>query len=109
MVLNFWAVLVCACREEMPSLQALQTSMPELVVLPVATGRNAVPAIEKFYAEAGVSTLPIRRDPSSELARAMGVMGLPVTVILNPSGQEVARLIGDADWNSEHAMPSSPP
>jgi hypothetical protein len=32
------------------------------------------------------------------MARAMGILGLPVTVILNPEGQEVARLVGDADW-----------
>jgi hypothetical protein len=30
-------------------------------------------------------------------------MGLPVTVILNPEGQEVARLIGDAEWDSDSA------
>jgi hypothetical protein len=34
----------------------------------------------------------------------MGVMGLPVTVILNPLGQEVARLIGDAEWDSASAQ-----
>jgi hypothetical protein len=28
---------------------------------------------------------------------------LPVTVILNPDGQEVARLIGDAEWDSDSA------
>ena len=44
--------------------------------------------------------LPVLRDPTSELARAMGVMGLPVTVILEPEGREVARLIGDAEWDS---------
>jgi hypothetical protein len=33
----------------------------------------------------------------------MHVMGLPVTVILNPEGQEVARLIGDAEWDSDSA------
>lgn len=32
--------------------------------------------------------------PENGLARAMSVVGLPVTVILNPEGQEVARLIG---------------
>jgi hypothetical protein len=70
----------------------------------VATGRNAVVQIEKFYAEAGVVNLPVLRDPKSELARAMGVLGLPVTVILNPEGQEVARLIGDAEWDSVAAQ-----
>jgi hypothetical protein len=88
----------------MPSLLRLQQAMPDLAVLPVATGRNAVEGIERFYEEAGVQALPILRDPKSELARPMGVMGLPVTVILNPQGQEVARLIGDAEWDSAHAQ-----
>jgi thiol-disulfide isomerase/thioredoxin len=102
-VLNFWATWCAPCRQEMPSLDRLQAAMPGIAVLPVATGRNSVAAIEKFYAEAGVANLPILRDPKSELARKMGVMGLPVTVILNPKGQEVARLIGDAEWDSASA------
>ena len=44
-----------------------------------------------------------RLDPRGALAAAMGVPGLPVTVILNPEGQEVARLIGDAEWDSDSA------
>ncbi len=102
-VLNFWATWCAPCRYEMPSLDRLQAAMPEIAVVPVATGRNSVTGIEKFFAEAGVTSLPILRDPSSELARGMGVMGLPVTVILNPEGQEVARLIGDAEWDSASA------
>ncbi|HEY6918109.1 MAG TPA: TlpA disulfide reductase family protein [Tabrizicola sp.] len=102
-VLNFWATWCAPCRREMPSLERLQAAMPDLAVVPVATGRNAVEGIRRFFEEAGVKTLPILRDPSSELARGMGVMGLPVTVILNPEGQEVARLIGDAEWDSDSA------
>ena len=78
--------------------------MPQIAVLPVATGRNSVEAIVKFYGEAGVTSLPVLRDPKSELARSMGVLGLPVTVILNPEGREVARLIGDAEWDSASAQ-----
>jgi thiol-disulfide isomerase/thioredoxin len=103
-VLNFWATWCAPCRAEMPSLQGLQTALPELAVVPVATGRNAVEGIERFYAEAGVTSLPVLRDPKSLLARQMSVLGLPVTVILNPEGEEVARLIGDADWDGENAL-----
>lgn len=103
-VLNFWATWCAPCRKEMPSLDRLQVAMPEIAVLPVATGRNAVEGIQRFYEEAGVVNLPVLRDPKSQLARAMGVLGLPVTVILNPEGQEVARLIGDAEWDSENAQ-----
>jgi thiol-disulfide isomerase/thioredoxin len=102
-VLNFWATWCAPCRHEMPSLDRLQVAMPDLAVVPVATGRNAVEGIKRFFEEAEIKTLPILRDPKSELARGMGVMGLPVTVILNPDGQEVARLIGDAEWDSDSA------
>jgi thiol-disulfide isomerase/thioredoxin len=102
-VLNFWATWCAPCRREMPSLERLQAAMPEIAVVPVATGRNAVEGIRRFFGEAGVKTLPILRDPQSELARAMHVMGLPVTVIINPEGEEVARLIGDAEWDSDSA------
>ena len=34
----------------------------------------------------------------------MGVFGLPITVILNPEGQEIARLRGDAHWDSPEAI-----
>ncbi len=103
-VLNFWATWCAPCRHEMPSLDRLQTAMPGIAVLPVATGRNSVAGIQKFYAEAGVTNLPVLLDDKSALARGMGVMGLPVTVIVNPEGQEVARLIGDAEWDSASAQ-----
>jgi thiol-disulfide isomerase/thioredoxin len=103
-VLNFWATWCAPCRAEMPSLDRLQVAMPDIAVVPVATGRNAVAQIEKFYTEAGVVNLPVLRDPKSELARGMGVLGLPVTVILDPQGREVARLIGDAEWDSPAAL-----
>lgn len=103
-VLNFWATWCAPCRLEMPSLSRLQAAMPDIAVVPVATGRNDVSQIAKFYAEAEVTNLPVLRDPKSGLARAMGVMGLPVTIILNPEGQEVARLIGDAAWDGPEAL-----
>ena len=103
-LLNFWATWCAPCREEMPTLQALDSAMgDDFSVVTVATGRNSVEAIDKFFAEAGITTLPKLRDPKSELARNMGVLGLPLTVILDPSGEEIARLIGDADWNSPDA------
>ena len=104
-VLNFWATWCGPCRKEMPTLSALQAEMggDELAVVTIATGRNPPPAMKAFFDEIGVDNLPLHRDPKQQIARDMDILGLPITVILSPSGREVARLKGEADWNSTHA------
>ena len=102
-VLNFWAVWCAPCREEMPTLSALQGEFggDDFAVVTVASGPNPAPAVDKFLGEIGVDNLAVLRDPKSVLARGAGVFGLPVTVILDRSGAEVARLVGPADWHSD--------
>lgn len=102
-VLNFWATWCAPCRKEMPHLSELQDEFSGngLEVVTVASGPNQRPAMERFLADIGVDNLPLHTDANSALARDMGVIGLPVTLILDPDGFEVARLIGDADWASD--------
>ncbi len=104
-VLNFWATWCAPCRKEMPMLDALQAEFggESFEVVTVAAGRNSVQGIRRFFDEVGVERLPILLDPQQELSREMGVFGLPITVILNSEGQEIARLRGEADWESESA------
>jgi thiol-disulfide isomerase/thioredoxin len=104
-VLNFWATWCVPCRAEMPSLDTLSREMggARLAVVPVATGRNDLQAIRRFFEETGVTALPVLLDPRQQLAREMGVLGLPVTVLIDPDGNVVARLIGDAEWSGDSA------
>ncbi len=105
-LLNFWATWCAPCRKEMPSLERLQVKLgsDNFKVVPIATGRNTIPGITKFFEKAGVEHLPVLLDPKSTLARDMGVLGLPITVILDPEGREIARLRGDAEWDSDSAL-----
>lgn len=105
LLVNFWATWCVPCRVEMPALDRLQAELggERFAVLTIAAGRNPPPAVDSFFAEAGVENLPKLFDPKMQLAGQMGVMGLPVSVLVNPEGQEVARLIGDADWASAEA------
>ena len=105
-VVNFWATWCAPCRAEMPDLSDLQTQIgdDDVSVVTIATGRNPRPAMERFFAEIAVDNLPLHADPRSYLARGMGVLGLPVTIILDRDGNEMARLQGDAKWNSENAI-----
>ena len=104
-LLNFWATWCAPCRKEMPMLSALQSEFggDRFEVLTLATGRNSPAGITKFFNEAGITNLPLHTDPKQALAREMGIFGLPITVILNPQGQEIARLRGDATWDSDSA------
>jgi thiol-disulfide isomerase/thioredoxin len=103
-LVNFWATWCAPCRKEMPSLGALAKDMPDLAVIALATGRNPLPQLTRFIAETDVGHLIHMRDPKSTLSSQIGILGLPVTIILNPQGREVARLIGDADWHSAEAL-----
>lgn len=105
-LINFWATWCAPCREEMPTLSQLQRELgPKgLNVMTIATGRNSPKGISAFFDKIGVDNLPEYRDPKQKLARDMHVLGLPVTVLIDPKGQEIARLIGDADWASDSTI-----
>jgi thiol-disulfide isomerase/thioredoxin len=105
-LLNFWATWCPPCLAEMPSIDALQADIggDTFTVVTVATGRNPLPAIQSFYKKAGITNLPILRDPKQKFARANGVFGLPTTLILNANGKEIGRMQGDADWYSDEAL-----
>ena len=105
LMVNFWATWCAPCREEMPSIAALGEAFPpeDFAVITIATGRNPAPAIEKFLSEIGLEDMPVYTDLKQRLAREMGVMGLPVSILIDREGREVARLTGGADWNSDSA------
>lgn len=103
-VVNFWATWCVPCLEEMPALEALAQALPEVAVTAVAVGPNPVPKIKAFMEEVGSTRIGLLRDPRQQFAREAGVLGLPVTVIVNPEGEEVARLIGGADWGGADAL-----
>ncbi|MEX3314522.1 TlpA family protein disulfide reductase [Sulfitobacter sp. PS-8MA] len=104
-LVNFWATWCAPCRKEMPQLNALQKEFggEDFQVLTIATGRNTPEGIKRFFEEAEIDSLPRHQDPKQKLASQMGVLGLPITVLLDREGREIARLQGDAEWDSESA------
>ncbi|MEL6466178.1 MAG: TlpA disulfide reductase family protein [Pseudomonadota bacterium] len=104
-LVNFWATWCAPCRHEMPMLSELQAEFggDDFEVVTIATGRNNPAAIVKFLEEIGATNLPRHQDPKQKLAAQMAVFGLPITVLIDPGGREIARLRGDADWSSDSA------
>ncbi|SOH94057.1 Thiol-disulfide isomerase or thioredoxin [Monaibacterium marinum] len=104
-LVNFWATWCAPCREEMPDLDALNADLggDDFEVLTIASGRNSLSGIRAFFADEDITSLPIMLDPQGQLSRRAGVLGLPVTVLMDREGREIGRLQGGAHWNGEAA------
>jgi thiol-disulfide isomerase/thioredoxin len=103
-VVNVWATWCAPCVVEMPTLAALQKRYPlaHLVVVPVSVDREKDLADAKNFI--GVhDPLLLFNDPKFAVPSALGLHGLPSTVIYDPQGREVARLQGEARWDTPEA------
>ncbi|MEP3347343.1 MAG: TlpA disulfide reductase family protein [Litoreibacter sp.] len=105
-VLNFWALWCAPCVKEMPALNELGAELggANFEVVTVAAGRNSRPAVDQFFKQKELSHLPKLFDPKMEFVRDIGGRGLPLTVLIGPDGREVARMSGDAEWDSPEAL-----
>ncbi len=104
LVINFWATWCAPCKKEMPSLNNLAENMKydDVRIITVASGRNSKEAIESFFSDNDLVNLYKFRDPRGKIAMSYGVTALPTTVVIDPSGKEIGRIIGDIDWNTEN-------
>ena len=105
-LVNFWATWCAPCRKEMPSLEVLSNQIggDTFQVVTIATMRSSEEAVKKFFNDNNIIDLPNFRDPKGYLARASGVAALPLTILLDRNGNEISRLIGDADWAQDETI-----
>ena len=102
LVINFWATWCAPCKKEMPSLNALAQNMKneDFQIITVASGRNSKKAIDAFFNDYNLVNLSKYRDPRGKMAIEYGVTALPTTVVIDPTGVEIGRVIGDIDWDT---------
>jgi thiol-disulfide isomerase/thioredoxin len=100
-LLNIWATWCVPCRKEMPTLDRLQATLggDQFIVIALSMDREGVPAVKRFYDGLGVSSLGIYVDPSSRVSHALAVPGVPTTLLIDRQGREVARKLGEAEWD----------
>jgi thiol-disulfide isomerase/thioredoxin len=109
-LLNLWATWCVPCRKEMPALDALQSKLGgadfEVVSINIDTRDTDKP--KAWLNNAGVHTLAYYADHNAKVfqdLKAIGkAFGMPTTLIVDPSGCELAVLAGPAEWASEDAQ-----
>lgn len=101
-LLNLWATWCVPCRTEMPTLDRLQSRLgsQEFEVVALSIDREGAGIVKRFFDETNVHALKVYVDPTMAAQQALNAVGVPMTVLIDREGREVARKLGPAQWDS---------
>lgn len=103
-LVNLWATWCAPCLREMPMLNALAGAVPGLTVVALNQDRGGMAVAGPFWEEKGFANLALYLDPTFKAAATLVERGLPLTILLDRNGQEIARLEGIAEWDAPEVV-----
>lgn len=104
-LVNLWATWCAPCKREMPSLDRLEAKLggADFAVLPISLDRTGIEKPRQFLAANGFKKLGLFLDGPNALMQTLRAPGLPLSVLLDRQGREIARLAGPAEWDGPEA------
>ena len=100
-LVNFWATWCVPCREEMPSIDRLRSSMKgqpfEVLAVNMA---EPLSRIEKFLSQMPLG-FPLLRDRDGAASRAWKAKLLPASFLIGRDGRIRYVAYGELDWSSD--------
>ena len=102
-LMNFWATWCAPCKEEMPSLDLLQTNknLSNLKIIPINIGKENIDKASKFFESLEIKNLQIYFDSPITLAKKFKLRGVPTSILFNKEGLEFARIVGSIDFTDK--------
>jgi thiol-disulfide isomerase/thioredoxin len=116
-LVNLWATWCGPCINELPELARLQQAIPKnrLVVAPVdVLEKLDAPNLRRFLQAHAADSLPVYIDRDRQTQQGFIANELPLTVLIDGNGHEIARAVGGQKWADPAAIAwmkalSSPP
>jgi thiol-disulfide isomerase/thioredoxin len=104
-LVNLWATWCAPCKVEMPSLDRLQAKLggEDFAVLPISLDWSGAEKPRRFLDTEKLANLPLFLDSSKTAMKTFNAPGLPLSVLIDREGREIARLAGAAEWDSADA------
>ena len=107
MLVNLWATWCGPCINELPELAKLQKELPQdrITVVPVdVLEKLDAEKIGAFLKQHGADGLPVFIDSAYATQRGFVANELPLTVLVDSNGREVARAAGGQKWDDPAAV-----
>jgi thiol-disulfide isomerase/thioredoxin len=103
-LVNFWASWCPPCVYELPSMQALKTSLAgqpfEILALNMGEHRKQVDNFRRnFKSEL---EFPILLNADRNMTKDWRVRALPTSMLIDKKGRLVQTLVGPRDWSSDN-------
>jgi len=92
-MLTFWSPECFACRQELPTLQAIANQSKREVVLLTVVSHMTTDAVKTFMQEEKL-TFPVIVDEAGALPKLYKVTGVPFTYFIQPDGTIKSTMIG---------------
>ncbi len=103
-IINFWATWCPPCIEEMPSFERVWDIVKDegIQILAISYGEDQ-DLVEAFRARYTMS-FPVIADTTGNVVREWPVQGLPTTVVVDPAGDIVYKVVGTREWDDEEIL-----
>jgi peroxiredoxin len=100
-LVNFWATWCPPCREEIPSMAALNRIMTgkPFRMLAISIDQGGKGAVSDYFNRSGIS-LPALLDSDGKVGNLYGITGVPETFVIDKSGVIIKKVVGPLDWSS---------
>ncbi len=106
-LVNLWATWCGPCINELPELARLQQKLPKgrFVVLPIdVLEKLDAQSLKSFLTMHSAETLPVYIDTDRQTQQGFVANELPLTVLIDGNGREIARAVGGQHWADPSAI-----
>lgn len=101
-LLNFWASWCAPCIIEFPKLQELARRHPDTLIVLAVSADSEAQDMTRFLTRIKFRAQPnfiIVHDPAKAISQDLfQTIRLPETIIVDPAGLMVRKVVGDTDW-----------
>ena len=103
LLLNFWATWCEPCKEEMPSLDRLQSNqnLNNLKIFAINISQESKKKVDIFFKDLNIKNFEPHFDSPTTLAKTFSWRGVPTSILIDKDGKEFARIMGSIDFNDK--------